>query len=310
MSIVLILTYDCNKSCSYCFQKEINKKRYLGINNFLQFMNWCMQNKLYNLRLCGGEPTLHPNFKSIVKILTKFQFKITLLSNLVFNKEIDTIINCNIKSVLVNCDRPSNYTKTQLQKFIFNLDRLSKSKVGVTLGYTLSHTNLDTGYFFDYVKNFEIQKIRFDVARPNVKKNNDFISFKELFHFKYQILEFIKRCDEYNAKMHFDCPLPKCLFSEIEITKYALYDKGLHHNKCGNIVVNPNLKIATCPLNLELDKKIIDFKTLTEANNFLKENEILKHYMNYDHLLKKCYNCISKKDKECIGYCVNEKVLL
>jgi len=86
------ITYKCNFNCEYCYAKEeissINKDISLSsiissINHLKTFSKNCSANIKKYLYLLGGEPTIHNNFKIILKLLLPLDdsFKIHLVTN-------------------------------------------------------------------------------------------------------------------------------------------------------------------------------------------------------------------------------------
>ncbi len=69
----IILTEYCNFNCHYCrgLDQEIygnRKVKQLSLEEVKKIIDiWCKNKPLKNIRFSGGEPTLHPNIKEIVK---------------------------------------------------------------------------------------------------------------------------------------------------------------------------------------------------------------------------------------------------
>jgi len=306
---MLILTLKCNRKCQFCFQNHIrDNSKNINIKDFNKFLSWCNKHNSKDITLTGGEPTSHPLFKNIILNLIKNNFRISLITNLVFDtKLVEILCNKNIKEILINFDNPKNYSKNEFKVFTNNLERFSKSDIDLTFSYTMINTNQEFYYVIKYSKKFGIKRVRFDISRPSSKTSNKFIYTKDFPKFKDKILEIIEKLEKENITFKFDCPMPKCLFSEKEIKKYSLYKKGLNHNKCGNILVNYNLTMTSCPFYKTKGQKIIDFENEKKLKEYIKKN-ITNNYLLYNTFpFKACKKCNERINKLCTGGCIAER---
>jgi hypothetical protein len=86
--IAVFLTFDCNLNCSYCINRfgEIAPgQRMLSAEEWLQGLNRFVSRSDLPLTLQGGEPSLHPEFYSIVNGI-RTDLSIDLLTNLEFDE--------------------------------------------------------------------------------------------------------------------------------------------------------------------------------------------------------------------------------
>ncbi len=69
--IDLSLNNYCNLSCSYCYMsaKKMGKGEDLSMENFEFLLSEMKKNRVLQIALGGGEPTLHPHFTEILKLL-------------------------------------------------------------------------------------------------------------------------------------------------------------------------------------------------------------------------------------------------
>ena len=67
----IMLTYRCNLNCPYCFANEfVNKKSNdITFDNFLSAVRFITKDGPAFLGLIGGEPTLHKDFKNILRVI-------------------------------------------------------------------------------------------------------------------------------------------------------------------------------------------------------------------------------------------------
>jgi radical SAM protein with 4Fe4S-binding SPASM domain len=78
----IVLTENCNASCSHCFNAEVRNKNEMDADIFIKFMR---ENSKYliwsHLKIMGGEPTLHPRIDDIVEEALKHYASVNIFTN-------------------------------------------------------------------------------------------------------------------------------------------------------------------------------------------------------------------------------------
>ncbi len=77
------ITYRCNGSCPYCFlgAKYNSRREEMSFNLVMKTIDILKRMGTLGLCLCGGEPTLHPNFFDIISYATDQGLKVNVVSN-------------------------------------------------------------------------------------------------------------------------------------------------------------------------------------------------------------------------------------
>ena len=104
--IELIVTYRCNRRCYNCeaMVRQAPSNEIMEINQIQKFVDESIQKqyKWDNIRVLGGEPTLHPNIEKIIEILENYRknynknMVITIVTNgygKAVNKKLDILKN-------------------------------------------------------------------------------------------------------------------------------------------------------------------------------------------------------------------------
>jgi radical SAM protein with 4Fe4S-binding SPASM domain len=82
LSGFLVLTYDCNNRCSFCYASPAKfKKDLMDFDRIERYFKLIKSLKIKPVGLIGGEPTLHPQLFEIIKLAKKLEFTITLYTN-------------------------------------------------------------------------------------------------------------------------------------------------------------------------------------------------------------------------------------
>ena len=80
----LSITNVCNRRCVYCFANDSKSelgKTYMEEGVYDAALNYLQRSGIKQVRLLGGEPTLHPAFISMVNKALERDFTICLFTN-------------------------------------------------------------------------------------------------------------------------------------------------------------------------------------------------------------------------------------
>jgi len=155
----MIITEYCNFSCVYCrgLKSEIygdRKHKMLSLEEVKQNINyWCENEPLENIRFSGGEPTLHPNIKEIVKYSKEKEIKRIAISTNGSNKlELyKELIKLGVNDFSISLDaccsedgdKMSGGVKGSWDIVTENIKEISKLTY-VTVGVVLNEMNVDS----------------------------------------------------------------------------------------------------------------------------------------------------------------------
>lgn len=288
----------------------MDKETYIKNNDFRIFMEWLVYNKIKRMVICGGEPTLHPEFLDIIKEIKKQQIKISLLTNLLCKSELlDVIDKKNIDTLMLNCDLPDCYNRFEKKLFSRNLDLLKNKNCKIILSYNIRKKNQEFEYIIPIAKSFNSKNIsiRIDFARPTIVKSNNYLSVKNIFFYKDDLIDIILKLRRNYIRFQFDCPLPKCYFDETEIKELKLKLSNLQHNRCGNLVINPDLTYGSCPITRLNKNKITARMPIEEMCYSIENNKLLNTLKNETYILEKCKECENRANQECVAFCCAER---
>jgi len=310
MSPKLLLTNKCNRACEFCFQTSMaNHDAEISIPDFSSLLLWLKFQNINTLTLLGGEPTIHRDFIHLLKLANDMSFHINMLSNLFFDKDLSSFFR-NIQNICANITLFDTYTITEQNRILENLATLEKLKIDVLLSCTIYKTYQSIEHILGIAKKYSnVSEIRLDFARPSIDKKNKYIPIKQIDSHKTQLLSYVREIESIGLNVLFDCPFPKCFFTSEEINSYDLLSKGLSHNECGNLLINSDLSIASCPFYNLTDIKITDFSSFAEAKELIANNQEIERLKYSVCSFPLCKTCQSRIDKTCTGYCIAEKAI-
>jgi radical SAM protein with 4Fe4S-binding SPASM domain len=81
-SLHIEITSECNERCLHCYIPHEYKISSIDSELFYRVVRQCRDMNILNLTLSGGEPLLHKDFYSFLKICREYDFSVNVLSNL------------------------------------------------------------------------------------------------------------------------------------------------------------------------------------------------------------------------------------
>src|SRR4030065_523691 len=74
-------TLRCNLSCTFCFNRGIRVKKDIPIDDCARVIAFLADKGVKEIDILGGEPTLHPHFVQVVKLIYQKNLKAFISSN-------------------------------------------------------------------------------------------------------------------------------------------------------------------------------------------------------------------------------------
>ena len=301
------ITYNCNKSCSYCFAENF-RGRYkdMSLDSFKELLGWLEKNNISSFNFTGGEPTLHPRIKDFVKIAYDKGFKFNIFTNGLFNENLINNFK-KVNSFLINYNPKEHYTEREYLLLHKNLENLSKEKIKSTIMFNISENIDSCSHILKACSKYKIKDVMLDLIIPNSLKSNQFIDTKHFQNKKAMLLDFMKQLRDKKIKLRISRPMPRCMFTKKEYEKLKQHNEVYH--KCGTgstiIAVNPDLKTFPCLSIFFRGPRITNFKDVFEYRQFYKKSIPSLQWKRM--LYPKCKSCIYFLRKQCQNSCLCHK---
>lgn len=314
----IAITKYCNLHCPYCFAASMiaeEEKKNITIEDFQYILNWIGNASTDNrIGIIGGEPTLHPQFLDILKILNnycEFYNKDSILfTNGIYLEPFLKYLSPKM-GVLININTPDAMTKEQNQKLISTLNAIQSNNLfktnTFTLGCNICPEILNYDFFWDIILKYSILQTRISVTAPN--KESIYYLDKDKYYslLKPIFLDFINNAYKNKIKFTLDCNhIPFCYFTEKELEKISLVIDNFQEFFCDTcspvIDITSDFKATSC---FGIYDSLIDCKNF---NNF----DELEEYFNRFNILKslnnkqgKCKECKKFDLLQCQGGCLS-----
>ena len=81
VKLFIDITDECNLKCKHCLDEHLNSNNYLDVDTIKMIADECSKLGIFNVKLGGGEPLLHPDFFEIVHIFREKDIFLSMSSN-------------------------------------------------------------------------------------------------------------------------------------------------------------------------------------------------------------------------------------
>lgn len=228
----IMINTKCNLKCEYCFANNIPMHLDMSFVNVKKAVDFILKKDSERIGLIGGEPTLHPELKEILKYLNQKSEvnEVMIFTNgILIDKYWEELNDSKVK-ILINCNSSSMMTNRMYNKMEQNIiDAVEKYNLQgrIALGLNLYSPHMDFSFILDLLKKSEIKNLRLSVAVPNhaVEDTQDGLEYyRSMKDIAYNIIcETLKN----GILPHFDCNvMPKCIFSLEEKRNILNLSKG------------------------------------------------------------------------------------
>jgi len=305
----LSITTICNKKCAYCFANDSRNESGDAIFDheiFSQALDYLERSGLKQVRLLGGEPTLHPDFTSFVTRALDRGFDIMLFTNGLMHESVLDFLNSlpqNRLTILLNTVHPGEKDTRGITR-----QKQVMGKLGPVIipGLNIYRSNLDLDYLLDYIIRYDLRKeIRMGLAHPVLSRKNIFLHPKEYKKIGYEIALFKMKVKQYGILLGFDCGFVPCMFPDeyFELLSAELKKAGTCCHPIIDLLADGSF-IACYPLNNLMRIKI---NSLMVAEELVKDfNTAISPYKEIG-IYPYCTSCPLFGNR-CNGGCMSFRV--
>jgi radical SAM protein with 4Fe4S-binding SPASM domain len=307
----LSITTLCNKRCAYCFagdtRQEDSLPLFMSDEIYEKALDHLVFSGIKQVRLLGGEPTLHPSIITMIDKALKRKFNVLLFSNGLINKKVLSYfekIESGKFSILLNTIDPieNNAKLTNQQQLIM---RILSSKV--KLGINIYNRQQEYSYLLDYIDKYKLMReIRLGISHPLLEGKNEYLHPKFYSIIGKNIVSLLVEAKKRKIKLGFDCGFVPCMFpvESYDLLGDMLKNTGKRCNPILDLLTNGTF-ISCYPLNnvmkIKLEENLSSKKII---NEFRIE---LAMYSNFG-IYNNCTECAFFKEKFCTGGCTAMKI--
>ena len=284
----------------------MNETSTMSMGLFNSALDYLKRSEISQLRLLGGEPTLHPNFTEMVHTGIERGFTILIFSNGMISDRILAYLagfkNGQISLLLNTIDPLENFPDGMLKQ------QRTMEVLGnrLKLGINIFSRQQKLDYLIDYVLKYNLNKeIRIGIAHPLLSKKNVWLHPKFYGEIGFKTYELFEKVEGSGIEIGFDCGFVPCMFPE-------------HiHKRMGKVLSNIGKSCGPIP-DLLPDGNFISCYPLFNLKTFEFNSKITSKQVSeiFDHGLKsfsglgiypRCSDC-ELFGNQCLGGCVASKI--
>lgn len=320
----LILTYDCNNRCKWCYASPSGfKKDLMKFEDIEKYLRLMKSLGIKPLGLLGGEPTLYPKLFDVIKLAKKYDFKVTLytngrkLSDEEFVKKLKELgldfVNFSIQTGNKYAGKHDKIVRVkgawlETKKGIENCH---KYRLKINIQTVLTHSNF--AVYKEIINEFSYANLFIYYRQvPPIIPNCNFFSQKVISNKKTK--EIYKKIYMYaknkGVRSYFFSRMPLCWWNENDVVEKEIHKNVVSHCHIvngSNLTIDINGKVLPCAQYINLHTtNLIKNKKVISKKEFLKEfnkgiPEKLRQKLKYVPD-RKCLSC-KYFGKRCSGGC-------
>ena len=275
----------------------------MSLQTFGRALDFLERSEIEQLRLLGGEPTLHPEFPIFIKQALDRNFRVLVFSNGYMPK---TALDCLQKvpsdrvNVLVNLSSSETFSPPS-QRLIAVFQRLTDR---IIPGINIDSPAIQFDGLIELIDRYQLSRtIRLGLAHPIVTGENHFLHPRYYATVGQKILVFAERANKTGIALELDCGFVPCMFSPdaLDSLGTAADDIGQRCNPILDIL--PDGQVISCyPLSS------LHQESLPEQHDasWLRE-QFEQRFAPYRRfgIFRECAACLLRANGSCTGGCLS-----
>ena len=304
----LSITTACNKQCRYCFARSALKKHrvkaeHMSLEIFQQALNFLERSEIEQVRLLGGEPTLHPQFPHLVEHVIERGLRLLVFSNGLMPED---AICCLEKTspeqttVLVNVQHP-DASDVEEQERQFEVFRRLGTRVIPGLNIDTPAIQLD--FLVELIEQHQLARtVRLGLAHPVLSETNHFLAPRYYETVARKIVELGLLAKYEGIYLEFDCGFVPCMFSpeDLDILGNTAEEFGTRCNPVLDIL--PDGQVVSCYPLADLHHEQLPAKY--DASWLREQFETRIAPYRTLGIFRECSSCPLRKHGACVGGCL------
>ncbi|MBQ6502842.1 MAG: radical SAM protein [Flexilinea sp.] len=301
-----IITNICNADCEFCFAAD-SRSRMLRMDavqmaesEMRSYLDFTRRAGIRELRLLGGEPTLHPDFADFVKLGREEGFSIMVFTNGCMPDEALEVLASlapDVCTVVVNLNAALGEQARKRRR-----NALALLGQRVTLGMTLTSADFSLRYAMELIGRFGLRKlIRIGLAHPTWGGKNRSLHPKRYSAVGQALFGQSFLTAGCGIELEADCGFVRCMFGR----NFAqLQANGFHYSSQCTPVVDlcTGGTILPCfALSNLMQANLKDFENSKSVYKFF--NEKLRPWHSFG-IFPECSQCQFFETEECCGGCL------
>ena len=301
------MTATCNRSCEYCFALDVLETRApqaMTTATFERTLDLATQSGISEIRLLGGEPTIHRQFIDFVQLALDRGMRVVVLSGGLIPQKALTYLHSTPDdrvSMLMNVvppweDEPAMHNKQE------RVMRLMGPRIA--LGLNIDHRGIEFDFLLRAIDKFGLKRtVRLGITHPVLQGKNSWLNPKHYSVVGERVARFAYEANAANVSISFDCGWVPCMFPDgvLEDLGYGPQDVGLRCSPILDVLADDSV-ISCYPLaehaRIELDAGLT---THQMRRAFSDKQQADRTATIFPH----CTSCENFRAERCTGGCLS-----
>ena len=299
----LLITSTCNAGCSWCiandYMKEQKSTKYMSDENFERFYNMLSKDKLAQVNILGGEPSLHPRALEFGKRVYNLGIPVGFSTNGLWNtdfrerfKHIDYPIDIEVTFLGSGGYNPQK--RDQIMKTFEQLKGHS-----VSLGLILTSPNDAYREHIDIAEKYGFD-LRWAIMEPTSQtgQTEGYKTQGRLKGIGKLATRIVKEANERGIETWADLTVPYCAIEDKDRHLFQGDENDIQYKCPPFFDISTNQKIWRClPMAPRETPSLTEFSSFREAYNSI--NKVKKSYVS-EGVFQECESC-DKLENTCSG---------
>lgn len=309
----LAISTLCNQSCPYCFTLDYqnmsrsSSRHFLALEELGKRLAFLKRSGIDQVRLMGGEPTLHPQFINLVQEIRKEGRKIVIFSNGLMPTDVLgylTSLPVTESAVLVNVNDPQITPPNVQARQLATIRQLGER---ATLGFNIYRPDFQLDFLLAMISQAGCHPAaRLGIAHPCLSGNNQDIHPNQYVPIGFKIARFARLAATAGVTVEFDCGFVRCMFSEqdLQALRSVKADVGWRCNPILDIDIAgyalycyPLARLGGLPLTADAD-----------AQSYRRAFELRTRPYRQAGIFPECSRCPFQASGECPGGCLSATI--
>lgn len=300
----VILTNVCNAHCPFCFAQEQTKTpvHFLSLEEVKGRISFIRDSGQSQVRLMGGEPTLHPKFEEIVDLVISNGMTAILFSNgYISETPLRYLENLPAEKIalLVNLNAHSPAPNSETQR----LEIFSALNKKITLGFTILDPIFNLAQNFEWIKTYQLQpKLRLGLAQPILFGCNQYLAPKLYKRAAQSVLINAYHAHLMNIQLEFDCGFVQCMFTEEQWHKLDTFGVVSECHCAPNLDIDFDGRIFHCFSLSHISTLLNQHQTINDAYKLIEDQRTI---FRESGIYPECSICQERINGHCSGGCLS-----
>ncbi len=304
----LVITTACNRACSYCFAGRRSRDLLMAAGQARRVIDIVRNSGMEEVRLLGGEPTLHPEFEAILAYAINQGLYVQVFTNgFMPPSALEALRKVPVERCRVVMNVPvGDDRRTNGDRILSRAARLLGEKV--TVAVNIYRPGMPLHEASRFVDQHRLSRsIRVGLAHPRLDRINSFLHPRNYHRIGKELELWLNDIKPRKFKLSFDCGFVPCMFSPtfMEMAEISVDELGSRCNAIPDIL--PDLTAVHCLPLAELDQlPIHGVGTIGRLRDTL---QCRTQVFRKAGVFRECPTCHFWQRSVCGGGCVSASML-